>query len=366
MLEMTDSSSKSSPLVGPSRIVRSLEELATLGIIDPAEVSSLRPAIETLPLAVSPHLLAQIDLEDPEDPIARQFIPDQREANTQPEENSDPIGDAAFSPCKGIVHRYPDRVLLKPLLMCPVYCRFCFRRDHVGGAKAALSESETTQALDYIREHPAIWEVILTGGDPLMMPLAKLSALIRELSSIPHVACIRIHTRIPITDPDRITPALVQMLQQCEETALYLAIHCNHAQELGPKARKACKMLSRSGIPLLGQTVLLRGVNDTVDVMEELLRALVRNKIKPYYLHHADLARGTSHFRTTIAEGQALMKALRGRISGICMPSYVIDIPGGMGKAPLTLSHWHAAEGQIEDWQEKNHDYPPNFTAPSL
>ena len=331
-----------------------------MGMIRTEETSLLRPAEQTLPVAIAPHLLAMIDPHDPDDPIARQFIPDVRETDVQPEESIDPIGDEAFSPCKGIVHRYPDRVLLKPLLSCPVYCRFCFRRDQVGLTKSALSEDETRRALSYIRSTPAVREVILTGGDPLMMPPAKLAFLIRELSDIAHLDCVRVHSRVPITDPGRISSDLIAALD-CADKAVFIVIHCNHARELGPEARAACRRLNQGGLPLLGQSVLLRGINDTVETMEELLRAMIRNRIKPYYLHHADMARGTSHFRTTIAEGQALMKALRGRISGTCIPSYVLDIPGGMGKAPLTLSHWNAEKETIEDWQQNEHAYPPTF-----
>ena len=339
-------------------IVRSLDVLADRNLIGDDGVETLRSVTRDLPFAITQHLLSLIDPNDPRDPIALQFIPDRRETDTLPEERNDPIGDAPFSPLKGVVHRYPDRILLKPLMTCPAHCRFCFRRDRVGGKDKAMTDRDIQAALKYIKEHAEIWEVILSGGDPLMMPAGSLGFLVSELAAIEHVAVVRIHSRLPVTDPSRITAALIGALHR-DDIAVYLAIHCNHAREISLETRAVCARLSRAGIPLLGQTVLLRGVNDTPEAMEELLRAMVRNRIKPYYLHHADLARGTAHFRTEIAEGQALMRALRGRLSGVCLPSYVLDIPGGAGKSPLTLSHWDEEEKTIEDWHGKKHAYPP-------
>jgi lysine 2,3-aminomutase len=210
-------------------------------------------------------------------------------------------------------------------------------------------------ALDYIRARPEVWEVVITGGDPLMLPPARLGSLIRELDAIPHLRVIRLHSRIPIGDPDRIGPALLQAL--AAETAVWIAVHCNHPRELSPAAAAACRRLSGAGIPLLGQTVLLRDVNDSPTVMEELMRAMVANRIKPYYLHHLDLAPGTGHFRTSIARGQGILRHLRGRASGLCQPSYVLDIPGGHGKVPIGPVYLDG--DQVEDWQGIRHRYPP-------
>jgi lysine 2,3-aminomutase len=283
-----------------------------------------------LPHLLTPHLAGLIDPADPADPIARQFLPDQREGAAAPGELADPIGDAPHSPVPGIVHRYPDRVLLTPVMTCAAYCRFCFRREAVG--EGALDGAALEAALDYIRAHGEIWEVILSGGDPLVLSPRRLAAIIAALDAIPHVETIRIHTRLPVADPARITDALVGALTA--DTPVWVVLHCNHARELSEETRAACVRLARAAIPLLGQTVLLKGVNDDAGTLEALFRAMVRSRIKPYYLHHADKARGTGHFRTTLAEGRALMRGLRGDLSGIALPTYVLDIPGGHGKVP--------------------------------
>jgi lysine 2,3-aminomutase len=239
---------------------------------------------------------------------------------------------------KGIVHRYPDRVLLKPLHVCPVYCRFCFRREKVGPGGEALSAAELDAALAYIQGRSEIWEVILTGGDPLMLAPRRLARLIASLDAIPHVGVIRIHSRVPIVDPSRVTDELVTALKPAsrpERAALWFAVHCNHPRELGVSARAALARLADAGIPLMGQTVLLAGVNDDEDTLDALMRALVTARVKPYYLHHPDLVRGTGHFRVSIERGQALMKALRARLSGLAQPTYVLDVPGGHGKVPI-------------------------------
>ena len=313
--------------------LRQVPALVKAGLIAVDEAPAIAKVAARYAVAITPTVAGLIDLCDPADPIARQFVPSADELVTLPTERADPIGDAAHSPVKGIVHRYPDRVLLKPLHACPVYCRFCFRREQVGPGGEALSEAELAAAIDYIRARPQIWEVILTGGDPLTLSPRRLAAVVGALSEIPHVATLRIHSRVPIVDPGRIDQALLAALDS--PLPVWLAIHANHPRELGSEALAACARLARAGVSLLGQTVLLRGVNDDVDVLDALFRAMIRARIKPYYLHHPDLAPGTSRFRLTIAEGQALMRALRGRLSGIAQPTYVLDIPGGEGKVPV-------------------------------
>lgn len=295
--------------------------------------SALATVAERYAIAITPAILDLIDRNDPDDPIARQFVPSPAELTNDGHDRPDPVGDVALSPVKGIVHRYPDRVLLKPLHACPVYCRFCFRREQVGPGGDALNDAELTRALDYIRARPEIWEVILTGGDPLMLSPRRLGEIVRALTAIPHVETLRIHTRVPIVDPTRVTPALAAALD-CDKP-LWIAIHANHPRELTAEAAAACSRLVRAGAILLGQTVLLRGVNDSPDTLEELFRGMIRSRIKPYYLHHPDLAPGTGHFRLSIAEGQAIVRQLRGRLSGIAHPTYVLDIPGGAGKVPV-------------------------------
>jgi lysine 2,3-aminomutase len=312
------------------RTVRALEES---GLASPLERAALDLVADRYAIALTPHLADLIDPQDVNDPIARQFVPSARELVTTSDELADPIGDHTHSPVKGIVHRYPDRVLLKALHACPVYCRFCFRREQVGPGGAVLNEDELDAAIAYIRANSAIWEVILTGGDPLMLSPRRLGRILDALEAIPHVATLRIHSRVPIADPARIGPALLEVLAR--RKPLWIAIHANHPRELTDEAKAACHSLVRAGAILLGQTVLLRGVNDDPTILEALFRAMVAERIKPYYLHHPDLAPGTAHFRLSIAEGQAIMRVLRGRLSGLAQPTYVLDIPGGAGKVPI-------------------------------
>ena len=312
--------------------LRTLDALEREGLVAPDP--RLAEAAQSMAIAITPEMLGLIDRTDPHDPIARQFVPSAAETEIAPEELADPIGDEARAAVKGIVHRYPDRVLLKPIHVCPVYCRFCFRREKVGPGGEALSAAELEAALAYIRDRPAIWEVILTGGDPLMLAPRRLAELIAALDAIEHVAVVRLHSRVPIVDPGRVTDELVSAIKP-RRAALWLGVHCNHPRELAPAARAALDRLADAGIPLLGQTVLLAGVNDSVETLDQLMRALVTARVKPYYLHHPDLVRGTGHFRVPIARGQELMRQLRGRLSGLAQPTYVLDVPGGHGKVPV-------------------------------
>ncbi|HEV2562503.1 MAG TPA: lysine-2,3-aminomutase-like protein [Rhizomicrobium sp.] len=284
-------------------------------------------------VAITPDMAALIDETDPNDPIARQFVPSEAELITTPEELSDPIGDEKHSPVPGIVHRYPDRVLFKPVHVCPVYCRFCFRREMVGpGGEAALSPQAFDKAFAYVAAHPEIREIIVTGGDPFILTARRAAEISARASAILHIKTLRWHTRVPVVEPARITEEFVAAIKlKTGETRV--AIHANHPRELTEAARAACARLSNAGIALLSQSVLLKGVNDNVDTLEVLMRAFVEIGIKPYYLHHPDLAPGTSHFRVSIAQGQALMRELRRRISPT--PDYVLDIPGGFAKVSL-------------------------------
>jgi lysine 2,3-aminomutase len=321
---------------------------------------SLEDVARRYAVAVSPALLALVDPADPDDPIARQFLPSLDELNTLPEEMADPIGDAAHSPVAGIVHRHPDRVLFKAVATCPVYCRFCFRRETIGPGKGnALSKEDFEAALAYIAAHSEIWEVILTGGDPFILSARRAAEITSRLAAIGHVKVIRWHTRVPVTDPDRVTDALVAALHAPGATT-YVAVHANHAREFSSDAKAAIARLADGGIPLVSQSVLLKGVNDNAQTLAELMRAFVENRIKPYYLHHPDLAPGTSHFRLKIEEGLALMQQLRAQLSGLAMPVYMLDIPGGFGKVPLESANVErtAAGYRIRDTRGKWHDYP--------
>ncbi len=311
----------------------SLTEIERRGLIPPAVRDAVRRVADRYAVAATPAVLDLIDPTDPRDPIAAQYVPTVDELVVRPEERVDPIGDDAFSPVEGVVHRHPDRVLLKPLLVCPVYCRFCFRRESVGPAGGLLSEAELAAAFDYIRGRPEVREVILTGGDPLVLSPRRLRGLVATLGAIPHVQVLRVHTRVPVAAPDRVTDEIAEAL--LSDVPTWVVVHTNHARELTPGADVALERLRTAGLPLLSQSVLLRGVNDDADVLEALFRALVRRRVKPYYLHHPDLARGTGHFRVSVERGRELMAALRGRISGLCLPTYVLDLPGGRGKVPL-------------------------------
>ncbi len=338
--------------------IRSIADLATGGLVRGERVPALNAVSKRYAVAVTEHVAQLIDKNDPDDPIARQFIPSEAELETTAEERADPIGDARHSPVEGIVHRYTDRVLLKLAHVCPVYCRFCFRREMVGpGEDQVLSPRALYAALDYIAAHPEIWEVILTGGDPLMLAPRRLADVTARLSGIDHVKILRWHTRMPIADPERISPALVRALKSSKP--VYVVAHVNHPRELSDDARAACARLVDAGIPMLSQSVLLKGVNDDAATLEALMRALVETRIKPYYLHHADLAPGTSHFRTTIAHGQRLMAELRARASGLALPEYVLDIPGGYAKARLQPADVESMqEGQkLRDAAGQWHDY---------
>jgi lysine 2,3-aminomutase len=313
------------------KTLRDADALVSAGLVMPAQRDAIAAVEAVYAVAIPPALRALI--ARPDDPIGRQFVPDPSELVTAPHEMSDPIGDDALSPIKGIVHRYADRALLKPLLICPVYCRFCFRREHVGPDGGLLSDDELQAAYAWLRGRPAITEVILTGGDPLMLSPRRLGAIVAALSAIGHIATIRIHTRVPVADPSRVTDALAASLRT--DKALWLVLHANHASEITPDARVALRRIQAEAIPVLGQSVLLRGVNDSEAALEALLRAMIAARVKPYYLHQLDAAPGTARFHVPIAEGQALLRLLRGRMTGLAWPTYVLDIPGGAGKVPL-------------------------------
>src|SRR5882757_1390097 len=329
--------------------LRDPAELVAHGLARAEDLADLEKVASRYAIAVTPDIAALIDVDDPNDPIARQFIPTPAELSSRPGEHADPIGDHAYSPVAGIVHRYPDRVLFKLVHVCAVYCRFCFRRKMVGpGKDSALSDAAYGRALDYIRNHREIWEVILTGGDPLMLSPRRLSEIMADLAAIDHVKIIRIHTRVPVADPRRVSSDLVAALKVAGATC-WVALHANHARELTGEVRAACARLIDAGIPMVSQSVLLRGVNDHAAVLEDLMRAFVECRIKPYYLHHGDLAPGTAHLRTTLARGQELMRNLRGRVSGLCQPDYVLDIPGGHGKAPVGPNYLSPADSFLEE-----------------
>ena len=344
------------------RPIKTVADLVATGLIAPEDAPAIAAVTDRYALAITPAMAELIDPADPTDPIARQFVPDPAELRHLPEERPDPIGDLTHSPVEGIVHRYPDRVLLKAVHVCPVYCRFCFRREMVGPeGLGTLSPAALDAAFAYLAAHTEIWEVILTGGDPLVLSPRRLGELMARLKTIPHIRIVRFHTRVPVVEPERVDEVLIAALRASGKTT-YLAVHANHPRELAEAARAAIARLADAGIALLSQTVLLRGINDDPDVLAELMRAFVELRIRPYYLHHPDLAPGTSHFRVPIAEGQKLVKGLRGRISGLAQPTYILDIPGGHGKAVIEASTIRdLGDGcyAVEDFRGVEHHYPP-------
>ncbi len=347
-----------SPSRGEAKTLRTIAELVDTGLTSAHDAPELERVAEKYAVAIPPALAKLIDPDDPDDPIALQFVPHADELVTTPEERGDPIGDLKHSPVEGIVHRYPDRVLLKPLHVCPVYCRFCFRREMVGpDGMGTLTPDRIEAALSYIAAHPDIWEVILTGGDPLILAPRRLRQIMEGLGRITHVKIVRVHTRVPVADPDLIDKDLIDALKASSKT-IYVGVHANHPRELTADARAALARLADAGIPLLSQTVLLRGVNHDPKVMAKLMRGFVESRVRPYYLHHPDLAPGTARFRLSIDEGRALMRSLRGHLSGLAMPTYVLDIPGGHGKSPIGPEYVHGDE--VEDFRGGRHVSPPS------
>jgi lysine 2,3-aminomutase len=344
-----------------TRSMSTLEDLAEARLIAPESANGLRPVAERYAIGVTPFLARRLKTADPHGVLARSFLPSKEELVRLPEERGDPIGDAAHSPAPFLVHRYPDRVLLMPVPVCPVYCRFCFRREAVGPEKGLTARpADLDRAIDYIREHTEIREVILTGGDPFMLSSARVHALSSALSSIEHVRLIRWHTRMPVADPERISPGFVAALKASSKP-VYVAAHINHTDEAAPETLDAFARLADAGIPILSQTVLLKGINDSVNALRALFECLVEARVRPYYLHHPDLAPGTSHFRLTIEEGQALFAQLADSVSGLALPHYVLDIPGGVSKARIAMSDVRSTERglQLRGRDGRWHVYEP-------
>ena len=316
--------------------ITTTEELADRFACD---VEQLRSVVERYPMRITPHYLSLI--EEPGDPIWRQCVPDPREL-AHDELLPDPLNEAGLSPVPGLIHRYPDRVVLLVSSTCAMYCRFCLRKRQVGCAGIATRLDE---AIDYIAETPAVRDVILSGGDPLLLPDDHLESILARLHKIPHLEIIRIGSRTPVTLPDRITPALCRMLRQYHP--LFVNTHFNHPREITAASAGACAMLADAGIQLGNQTVLLKGVNADPAVMKQLMQRLLAIRVRPYYIHQMDLVQGTGHFRTSVETGIAIVGSLRGHTSGMATPYYVIDAPGGKGKVPILPESLERREGKL-------------------
>lgn len=350
------------------RDIRMFEKL-TGHSFPPDERAELERTLERFPLSITPYYLSLIHAEDiPNDPIFRQAFPHPRELEVLPEDIADPLAEEADSPVPGITHRYPDRVLFHVSNICSMYCRHCTRKRKVGDQDGIPDKDQIGAGIEYIRQHPEIRDVLLSGGDPLMMSDERLDSLLAAVRSIPHVEIIRIGSRMPAVLPYRITPDLIQVLRR--HHPIWLNTHFNHPRELTASATKALEMLADGGIPLGNQSVLLAGVNDCPRVIKALCHGLVRRRVRPYYLYQCDLAEGLNHFRTPVGKGMEIMESLIGHTSGFARPTYVVDAPGGGGKIPLQpqyLISWstHKAvlrnyEGVITTYREPDR-YDPDF-----
>jgi len=294
-------------------------------------VDALAPVVRQYPVRINPYFLSLV--KHPGDPIGRQVIPDVRELDENGDAQNDPFREVCQSPVDNLVHRYPDRVLFLVSGRCAVYCRHCMRKRNAG-VKEQIRPADVARVLAYIRRTPAVREVILSGGDPLLLPDAFLAEILLQLKRIPHVARLRIHSRVPCVLPQRVTGGLVDMLRRF--SPLYINIQFNHPDELTAEAIGACAMLAEAGVVLGSQTVLLKGVNDDAETMGTLMENLLSCRVRPYYLHHPDPVRGTGHFRVSVEKGLRIMNALRGGISGMAIPHYVMDLPGAKGKVPVS------------------------------
>ena len=313
--------------------IETFEELSKYFAFAPEEAEGIKQALAKFRMAITPYYLSLIDPNDPYDPIRRQAIPQGAECNIAPADLNDPLHEDEDSPAPGLTHRYPDRVLFLITDMCSMYCRHCTRRRFAGQKDDESPVDRIEKCLEYIEKTPVVRDVLLSGGDALMVSDKKLEYIIQRLRAIPHVEIVRIGSRTPVVCPQRITDDLVNMLKKYHP--IWLNTHFNHPNEMTPEAEAALAKLANAGIPLGNQTVLLRGVNDCVHVMKKLMHELVRNRVRPYYIYQCDLSMGLEHFRTPVSKGIEIIENLRGHTSGYAVPTFVVDAPGGGGKTPV-------------------------------
>lgn len=333
------------------------------GILDLSddERDALALVGDKLAFRVTPHFMSLIKPSDPMDPLRLQVIPRMGELCFSPEEYRDPCGEDADMKVPGLVHRYPDRVLLLCTNRCATYCRYCTRSRLVSASAEKSMMTDFEAAYAYIQNHPEIRDVLLSGGDPLLLSDERLRDILSKLQAIPHVEFLRIGTRVPLVLPQRVTPSLCAMLR--EFAPLFISLHCNHARELSPEARQAIALMADHGLPLGSQSVLLRGVNDSIDTQRELYHALLRCRVRPYYLYQCDLVHGSRHFRTPLREGLAIMDGLQGHTTGYALPQFVVDAPGGGGKIPLHSQTILAEEDgmlHLRNFRGDEYLYPSN------
>ena len=333
----------------------SIEDPASLRDLPGIDAAGLRRVTDVYPMRINPYVLGLIRAFGAS--VARQFIPDLREIEDA-FGMEDPLAEETHSPVPCVTHRYPDRVLFRVSDVCGAYCRFCTRKRLVGRGQG-ITDSVIERGARYIEEHSAVHDVLLSGGDPLLLEDERLDWILGRLRPIGHLDFIRIGTRVPSVLPQRIMEKLVRVL--AGHAPLYVNTHFNHPDELTPEAMQALRLLADAGIPLANQTVLLRGVNDSYETLASLMRGLLRNRVRPYYLHQGDLTCGTNHFRTSIETGLAIMERLRGRVSGMAIPTYVVDLPGGGGKVPLTPEYIVRLGGdsvELRNYEDRRYFYP--------
>ena len=339
--------------------ITTTERLKKLLPLTAQEQADIDVCLNSFRMAITPYYASLIDPNDPRDPIRLQAVPSVMEAHIDPNDMTDPLGEAADSPTKNLVHRYPDRVLLLVTMQCSMYCRHCTRRRTVGEEDRSITQEQLEKALNYIRTHTEIRDVLVSGGDPLTMSTAKLEKILSALRSIEHVEIIRIGTRVPVVMPMRITNELTDMLRRYHP--VWINTHFNHPKELTPEAARACASIVDAGIPLGNQTVLLRGINDDTETMKQLLLGLVKMRVRPYYLYQCDLSCGIGHFRTRVEAGIEIMRELTGSISGYALPKYVIDAPGGGGKIPVGYDYVVSRDDRevlLENFRGQRYCYP--------
>jgi len=313
--------------------VSTVEQLKSFLTLTPEEEEGVKRCLEKLRMMVTPYYLSLINLDDPEDPVRKQAVPTAQELTTCPADLSDPLHEDTDSPVKGLTHRYPDRVLLLITDQCSMYCRHCTRRRFAGQNDMALPMQQIENCIEYIRQHTEVRDVLLSGGDALILSDENLEYIISRIRAIPHVEVIRIGSRTPVVLPQRITPELCNMLKKYHP--IWLNTHFNHPNEVTEDSKRACEMLANAGVPLGNQSVLLAGINDCVHVMRDLVHKLVMMRVRPYYIYQCDLSEGLEHFRTPVSKGIEIIEALRGHTSGFCVPTFVVDAPGGGGKIPV-------------------------------
>jgi lysine 2,3-aminomutase len=343
--------------------ITSLEQMKEIIELTPEEIEGIKNSKGRLALAVTPYFASLMDPINPNCPIRRQAIPRIEEIHLSKNEMVDPLGEDKHSPVPGLVHRYPDRVLLLVTDQCAVYCRYCTRRRLVGSHERSITQGNFEEVLKYLKSHRKVRDVLLSGGDPLLLENERLEEILGRLRALPHIELLRIGTRVPVTLPQRITGGLVRMLKKYHP--LMISIHFTHPKEITETVRRACSELADGGIPLGSQTVLLKGINDKPYIMKKLVQELLKIRVRPYYIYQCDLAMGTEHFRTSVATGIQIIEKLRGHTTGYAVPTYVVDAPGGGGKIPLQPDYLVTrGKGKIvlRNYEGKVFEYPePNI-----